>query len=428
MAIFSVDALRVRLHAVAGNQQAIESLSHWIIFNSDAASEIVKTWLNEFYHVEPTRQLTLIYVANHVLQISTRKCGTRFVDLFATVLGKAMRITKMRGAGYGKKIDNVFRVLVQRKVFDQSQLKAIGRDLEGREESTGAASYENFDDGEDGKEDIADPEIEAKAAKSLVGTFQLLFSAKAALDSGEIERHLATHNFHILNEKVNDIESEINKTGEMPGEASAGAHAGGDGLFGETVDDEFELVEVEEDIVINIDEAMAIVDAHEASCVSELEERSKLLEIAATCLEEVQEKQEGLSGEKKAAEVRCRVLEKYQRGIEKASEKAQEEKAALDSQTQQREDQNKRQKTNNAAGWGAFSAASSAPPPGPYGMYGAGASHSVGPWAARGRGPGLSHRALPPGMPPPGMPPSSMPPPGMPPSGMPPGWRKEYYR
>ena len=57
MSGYSEDGLRERLRSVHSAEKDIERLSQWIIFNREYASEVVSTWLKEFYPVSQTASL-----------------------------------------------------------------------------------------------------------------------------------------------------------------------------------------------------------------------------------------------------------------------------------------------------------------------------------------------------------------------------------
>ena len=112
-----------------------------------------------------------------MLQLSLRKCGTLYVDLFADVLGEALRIVITRGAGYAKKAYTVFNVLAQRKVFDTRQLERVRTEMEGKGSSSDrGGKYDSDEEGLNGDvdevHDVVDLEAEAKAADELDEPFR----------------------------------------------------------------------------------------------------------------------------------------------------------------------------------------------------------------------------------------------------------------
>ncbi|XKL63733.1 hypothetical protein PGB90_006097 [Kerria lacca] len=91
MAGFTESALSKKLEDLNASQQSIQTLSLWLIHHRKHYATIVKTWMRELISAEESRQLTLMYLANDVIQNSKKK-GPEYGKQFGTVLKKAFEI------------------------------------------------------------------------------------------------------------------------------------------------------------------------------------------------------------------------------------------------------------------------------------------------------------------------------------------------
>lgn len=74
-------ALEQKLQSLSSTQQSIESTSKWLLFYAGDCSTIVHVWYEELKRASASRRLSLLYLANHVLQ-EGRKKGKDWVDEF----------------------------------------------------------------------------------------------------------------------------------------------------------------------------------------------------------------------------------------------------------------------------------------------------------------------------------------------------------
>jgi regulator of Ty1 transposition protein 103 len=68
------DALVGKLSKLTQSQQSIESVATFCIFYAKDARNVVQIWTDEFYKAPQERQMALLYLANHILQV-WRDCG-----------------------------------------------------------------------------------------------------------------------------------------------------------------------------------------------------------------------------------------------------------------------------------------------------------------------------------------------------------------
>lgn len=83
---FSDSSLLKKLQDLNNTQQSVQTLSLWLIHHRKYAKTVVNTWLRELQQApKPERRLTLMYLANDILQ-NSRKKGDEYLKEFATVL------------------------------------------------------------------------------------------------------------------------------------------------------------------------------------------------------------------------------------------------------------------------------------------------------------------------------------------------------
>ncbi|KXJ27401.1 Regulation of nuclear pre-mRNA domain-containing protein 1B [Exaiptasia diaphana] len=85
MSSFSTSTLEKKLNDLSSTQQSVQTLSLWVIHHRKHAKTVVQTWNKEIHKVKPSKKLTLLYLANDVLQNSKKK-GSEFNSEFKSVL------------------------------------------------------------------------------------------------------------------------------------------------------------------------------------------------------------------------------------------------------------------------------------------------------------------------------------------------------
>jgi regulator of Ty1 transposition protein 103 len=89
MSEFNVSSFERKAREVTGSQQSIQTLSVWAIHYRKHAKEIVEAWLRELLAAKENKKLTLIYLANDIIQNSKRK-GPEYSNEFGIVMPKAL--------------------------------------------------------------------------------------------------------------------------------------------------------------------------------------------------------------------------------------------------------------------------------------------------------------------------------------------------
>ena len=83
---FSDASLLKKLQDLNSTQQSVQTLSLWLIHHRKYAKTVANTWLRELQHAaKPERKLTLMYLANDILQ-NSRKKGEEYMKEFTNVL------------------------------------------------------------------------------------------------------------------------------------------------------------------------------------------------------------------------------------------------------------------------------------------------------------------------------------------------------
>ncbi|KAI6696982.1 hypothetical protein NL676_017101 [Syzygium grande] len=114
---FDAQALAEKLSKLNNSQQSIESLSQWCVSHRKKAKQIVETWDKLFNSSQKEKCVSLLYLANDILQNSRRK-GSEFVNEFWKVLPAALKHVYGNGDEHGKKVvTRLVDIWDERKVF-----------------------------------------------------------------------------------------------------------------------------------------------------------------------------------------------------------------------------------------------------------------------------------------------------------------------
>ncbi|XP_054286875.1 regulation of nuclear pre-mRNA domain-containing protein 1B isoform X1 [Macrosteles quadrilineatus] len=128
MAGFTDTALSKKLDDLNASQQSIQTLSLWLIHHRKHHEAIVKMWARELQKGDEGRQLTLMYLANDVIQNSKKK-GPEYGKEFGTVLKKAFETigTRVHNDKTKKNINRLLDVWEERGVYSRSQIADFRR-------------------------------------------------------------------------------------------------------------------------------------------------------------------------------------------------------------------------------------------------------------------------------------------------------------
>eukprot|EP01107_Rhizomastix_libera_P016912 TRINITY_DN739_c0_g1_i1.p1 TRINITY_DN739_c0_g1~~TRINITY_DN739_c0_g1_i1.p1 ORF type:complete len:382 (-),score=120.25 TRINITY_DN739_c0_g1_i1:144-1289(-) len=139
MSTFSADSLREKLKGLTNTLLGIQSLSQWILFHRRRHSEIVQAWTSEFNNASAGHKLTLIFLANDVIQNSKKK-GNEFEASFAPHIAKAVGETYAAGdASVRRSLERTVRVWGERGIL-VNELPAINEAISKKSSASSSAN------------------------------------------------------------------------------------------------------------------------------------------------------------------------------------------------------------------------------------------------------------------------------------------------
>nr|ACN35877.1 unknown [Zea mays] len=86
---FNKQILAQKLSKLNSSQQSIETLSHWCVFHHRYCQQVVETWDCEFHAAPGERRVSLLYLANDIMQ-NSRKEGNGYITEFMRVIPAAL--------------------------------------------------------------------------------------------------------------------------------------------------------------------------------------------------------------------------------------------------------------------------------------------------------------------------------------------------
>ncbi|KAI4106943.1 MAG: hypothetical protein L6R37_001942 [Teloschistes peruensis] len=118
---YNDDALKARLSSLNESSDSIAAVAQWIIFHRRHANRTCTTWLERLREAPANKRLTLIYLANEVVQQSIFRKKEDFVVAFSPIIAEATA-TVYRGATteVQDKIKRTTDVWRTRNVFDKT--------------------------------------------------------------------------------------------------------------------------------------------------------------------------------------------------------------------------------------------------------------------------------------------------------------------
>ena len=126
---YTDDAVKAKLSSLNETQESIVSVAQWIMFHRRHADRTCAIWLERMRETTVNKRLTLIYLANEVVQQSKARRKDDFLVAFSPVIAEATA-TAYKGAtnDVQEKIRRTVEVWTQRRIFD----KPIQEAVEGR--------------------------------------------------------------------------------------------------------------------------------------------------------------------------------------------------------------------------------------------------------------------------------------------------------
>ncbi|XP_050421470.1 regulation of nuclear pre-mRNA domain-containing protein 1B [Adelges cooleyi] len=123
MSGFTEGGLNKRLKELNASQQSIQTLSLWLIHHRKYAHTVVKIWSKEIAAGDEAKQLTLMYLANDVIQNGKKK-GPEYGQEFGKELVKAFeKISKINcSAKTRQSLTRLLNIWEERGVYSKTQI------------------------------------------------------------------------------------------------------------------------------------------------------------------------------------------------------------------------------------------------------------------------------------------------------------------
>lgn len=135
---YSDDAVQAKLSALNETQEAIVTVAQWIMFHRRYADRTAHLWMNRVKDSPPNKRLSLIYLANEVVQQSKARRRVEFVAAFSPIMAEGTSAA-YKGAPYEiqQKIRRVIEVWRQRQIFDTSVQDQVEKSLDELDKNRG---------------------------------------------------------------------------------------------------------------------------------------------------------------------------------------------------------------------------------------------------------------------------------------------------
>lgn len=123
---YTDDAVKAKLSSLNETQESIVSVAQWIMFHRRHADRTCAIWLERMRETTVNKRLTLIYLANEVVQQSKARRKDDFLVAFSPVIAEATS-TAYKGAtnDVQDKIRRTVEVWSQRRIFDKPIQEAV---------------------------------------------------------------------------------------------------------------------------------------------------------------------------------------------------------------------------------------------------------------------------------------------------------------
>ncbi|KAJ4290287.1 hypothetical protein N0V90_010503 [Kalmusia sp. IMI 367209] len=128
---FTEDSLKAKLSSLNETQDSISSVGQWILFHRRHAEKIAHLWSQRVKDSTPNKKLTLVYLANEIIQQSKIRKKDEFLKAFDPIIaGGTTSAYKGSPPEIQSKIRRVVDVWKQRQIFRPQIQDEIERSLE----------------------------------------------------------------------------------------------------------------------------------------------------------------------------------------------------------------------------------------------------------------------------------------------------------
>lgn len=130
---FTEGSLNSRLKELNSSQQSIQTLSLWLIHHRKYAHTVVKIWSKEILAGLESKQLTLMYLANDIIQNSKKK-GPEYGQEFGKELAKAFKQISLKNCSSKTRqsLTRLLNIWEERGVYSKVQIDEF-KDAFGKE-------------------------------------------------------------------------------------------------------------------------------------------------------------------------------------------------------------------------------------------------------------------------------------------------------
>lgn len=130
--------LEKMLETVDRSAGSIQKLSFYCLHNKTEHKKIVQVWLDILKKSKVIHRLTLIYLANDIVQNAKRKGITSFIEDFKSVLKQT--VPYIRDEKIKNSVERVFNIWMDRCIFDNEFLTTLKSLLNGGTQSSNKIS------------------------------------------------------------------------------------------------------------------------------------------------------------------------------------------------------------------------------------------------------------------------------------------------
>ncbi|KAF1973824.1 DUF618-domain-containing protein [Bimuria novae-zelandiae CBS 107.79] len=128
---FTEDSLKAKLSSLNETQDSISSVGQWILFHRRHADKIAALWSQRVKESTPNKKLTLIYLANEILQQARIRKKEEFLRAFEPIIvGGSTQAYRGTPPDIQSKMRRVFEVWRSRQVLGPQILVDLERSLD----------------------------------------------------------------------------------------------------------------------------------------------------------------------------------------------------------------------------------------------------------------------------------------------------------
>ncbi|KAF2004116.1 DUF618-domain-containing protein, partial [Amniculicola lignicola CBS 123094] len=146
---FTDDGFRAKISSLNESQDSIAGVGAWILFHRRFADRIAQLWMQRVKESTPSKKLTLIYLANEIVQQSRNRKKEEFLKAFDPIIAEATTAAyKGTSSDAQNKMRRVIDVWRQRSVFRQNiqediekGINEIDRARSGRKPALGGSLF-----------------------------------------------------------------------------------------------------------------------------------------------------------------------------------------------------------------------------------------------------------------------------------------------